>query len=453
MDRGGSAKRLWVVVASLLIVAPDFVASAPRYGDALPDTVLARVGSERVISVADFRRAWNKVDPADRPDSLAGTGARTFLDLLIGKEALALEALRSRWEWTADESARYEGMRDQLVMHVVLDSALESTRRARAAVGQPPMDAQGLGIVARDSTVARLALRIDAGLCDRLARAFAALPRPSPDSSLFAQLWKLSALPHVDEADLNRPIATCSDGPFTVGDLMASWKRISPVARPRIESSAEVADLVRNAVFERLLRSDAERRGVEHWPEVSSALAREREYFAVEHLVEREVYQRISTDSLTLRRFFEGRSHDWDLPLRTRVMRLVVSDRGEAAGLARRLQIPEQAESLLADARRRGVNYEGEYSSDSDSALFVRAMRAGPGAVLGPDSTRGGWAVARVEAVLPRRSRAFKEVQLLVAQRYSLLEAERLMRALLDRLRERVPVEVNERALAALAAL
>ena len=430
--------------------AVAMAAAARGSSAALPDSVLARVGPDRQVTVADFRSAWRKVAPPARPDSLTPEGARKFLDLLIGKEVLALAALKEQWAWTPDESARYVGMRDQMIMRTVLDSALSATRRARETAGEPPLDDAALGTAARDSTVARMGLSLDQPLLGRLAKAFAALPRPSSDSSFFAQMRILNTMPKVDVADTGRVIATCTDGPFKVSDLLASWQRLNPIVRPRVDDAAQVADLVRNGVFERRLRRDAASREVERFPTIAATLAREREFYAVEHFVEREVYGRLSTDSLTLARFFRGRSHEWDLPLRVRVTRLLLRDRADAQALAPRLSDAAEAESLVTRARRRGVDYQGEYSADSDSALFARAMRAGPGRVLGPDSVAGGWAVARVEEVLPGRPRGFHEVRLLVAQRYTMVESERRMRELLDRLRRRVPVVVNRRAFAIL---
>ena len=84
----------------------------------------------------------------------------------------------------------------------------------------------------------------------------------------------------------------------------------------------------------------------------------------------------------------------------------------------------------------------------SDTLLFARMKRGGVGAVLGPDSTAQGWRVLRVMGLEPRRPRSFADAEPLVRQHWSDTEGERLMRALLDSLRQRAVVVVNERALA-----
>ncbi|MGH3056213.1 MAG: hypothetical protein ACRDL7_14660, partial [Gaiellaceae bacterium] len=98
-------------------------ASSASHGGPLPDSLLARVGTRRDVSLAGFRRAWSAVAPPQRPDSLTPDGARKFLDLLIDKEVLGEAALKTSSAWTARESAEVAGLEDRLTLGAVLDSA------------------------------------------------------------------------------------------------------------------------------------------------------------------------------------------------------------------------------------------------------------------------------------------------------------------------------------------
>ncbi|MBI5709683.1 MAG: peptidyl-prolyl cis-trans isomerase [Candidatus Eisenbacteria bacterium] len=415
----------------------------------LPDSVLAVVGSRREITVSRFRKAWDQVAPPARPDSLTPEGARGFLELLVSKEALGEAAGRERWIWTARESAEYQGQRDRLVIQTMLDSALTATRRGLGPRGDS-LDQQALGIVARDSAMTRLHVRYEEALLAKLAQAWGAIPRPSRDSSMFAQLRAMGAMPAVDPADTAKVVARSDEGDYRVAGLLEAWRRLNPLYRPRIESGSQVRDLVKNGLFERMLRRDAERRGLEHRADIAAALANLREYNDVSHLVAREVYARIATDSLTLLKHFRARQDDWTLPLRVKVLGIVLGDRGEASALAVRLRAAGEAESLEAVSRRGGASLAYEVSAASDSALFARAMRAGTGAVLGPDPVEDGWEVWRVVAVMPGRRRSFDEVRDLVHHSWYGEEGERLMRALVDSLRAATPVAINQAALAKL---
>jgi hypothetical protein len=284
----------------------------------------------------------------------------------------------------------------------------------------------------------------------RMLETFRALPRPSRDSGVMANLRLLGSLPRVDAADSARVLARGADGPFRVSDLLVAWSRLNPLERPRVETVEQVRELVENGLFERALRREAAARDLERRPEIAAALAREREFLFVQRVVAREVYRRIALDSLALRRWYEEHAAKWDLPVRVRVLRLVLGARDGATELALRLRDAAEGESLAVRARRRGTEYEQDLVAARDSVLFARALAAGPGTVLGPDSTAAGWQVVRVGAVLPARRRGFEEVRALVQQDRFSREGERLMQDLLARARREVGVRVNERALAGL---
>ena len=210
-------------------------------------------------------------------------------------------------------------------------------------------------------------------------------------------------------------------------------------------------DLVTNALFERKLRRIAAARDLEHRPDIAAELARQREFIAVSHLVEREVYDSLDADSAALRRWYDARPDSFALPLRVRALRLVLPSRADAGRMAARLRDRAQAESLEAIAVRQKLGYIADLTAWSDSALFAQGLRAGAGAVVGPDSVKDGWAVARVIAIQPARRRSFEEARTLVEHdRYS-VEGERRMVELIARLRRTTPVIENQAAIARVA--
>jgi hypothetical protein len=222
---------------------------------------------------------------------------------------------------------------------------------------------------------------------------------------------------------------------------------VNPLSRPRIETTEQVHDLVRNGLFERRLRSDAERKRLDLHPAIASELQQRREFIAVSRYVDHEVYDKLTPDSTELRSFYAQHVEEYRLPDRVQLIRVVVPTRAEAGRMGARLMNAAEAETLAARARRERINYRVEISARSDSALFARAWKAGPGTVLGPDSTRSGWQVARVTELHPTRLRAFEEVSDGVEQHYVNLEGERRMRELVDGLRKESTVVVNRPAL------
>lgn len=427
-------------------------ASASRGVSAsLPDTVLAQVGAHRRISTADFRRAWAQVAPPARPDSLTPQAAREFLELLIGKEALAEAALRETWVWTHAESVQFNALRDRLTLQAALEEPLHEARRNLERAGAGAADEPQAGRVARDSAVARMHPVFDDSLLVRLARAFAALPKPSRDSGLFAQLRVLGHNPVVDPRDPLSVAARTTEGDYRVCDLMDWWKTLNPLARPRVETLEQMRDLIGNGVFERKLRRVAGTLDLEHRPDIAEALARQREYLAVTHLVQRDVYDSLTADSLTLKAFYHRDPDEYTIPVRVRCLRLVLASRADAGRMAVRLRDPAEAESLAAMSERRRLGYTLDLTAAGDSALFAQALQAGPGAVIGPDPVADGWVVARVIAVLPAERRTFEQARTLVEHAWYSAEGERRMVELIERMRRSSRVIVNERPLARLA--
>jgi hypothetical protein len=411
--------------------------------------VLAVVGPGRTITRTGFLRGWQDDHLRQPADSLTLPAARKFLELLVDRELLAEAASREAWAWTPEETARLGMLADRLALSAALDSAMGLARVALEAAnpGAPAPDAERVGMAARDSAMSRFDLRLDDALLERLTAAWRALPRPRSDSSVASQLRTLSAMPEVAADDTGRVVARSSAGDYRVTDLMGAWRRLSPVYRPRIEAGAQLVDLIRNGLFERLLRAEAARRRLAERPDIVATIARERESMAISHYVRREVTDRLTPDPASVQRYFRAHSAEWALPTRVRAIRLSFDTRGEAALTAMMLRGAAAAESIVARAHRAGLEYRVEVSAESDSSLFALAERAGTGAVIGPTQDGKGWSVARIEALLPGRGRELEEVRGEVEAHWLAEESERRLAELCARLARRSRPTINDQAL------
>jgi hypothetical protein len=255
-------------------------------------------------------------------------------------------------------------------------------------------------------------------------------------------------MPEIDQADSARVLAWSDAGTYKVADVLSAWRKLNPLQRPRVETVDQTRDVVKNGLFERVLRRNAELNHLERHPRVAEAVAHQREYLAVKHYVAREVYGNLPTDSATVRRYYDRDPTVWAIPTRIAITKLVLPTREEAMRMAVTLRSAVEAETLVARARRSGVDYNTEVSMLTDSVLFRQAMHSGTDTVLGPDSLSGeGWQVVRVNAVLPVQGRSFDEVRQLVARAWADVESERRMQALLVTLRKHTRVVINEPAM------
>src|SRR5262245_23858630 len=216
--------------------------------------------------------------------------------------------------------------------------------------------------------------------------------------------------------------------------------------RPRVESAEEVRDLVKNSLFERVLRRDAVQGHYDRNPAVVRAVRRQEEYLATQYYVTREVFTTIPTDDAALKRYYDKDPAAWAIPTRLSVVRFMMPEKNAASRMAVRLRDPAEADSLVARGLRQHVTYTAEISALTDSGIFRRGMKSGTGTVLGPDSVSGGWEVTRIQAVLPGQSRSFEEVKDLLLKAWSDEEGERRMTALIAGLRKHANIVVNRAA-------
>ena len=430
-----------VVTAGIAPPSKSIAAATRPANSGLPDSVLATVGA-RSITVSEFWRTWRDTHPGTATDTLTPQSVRGFLEVLIDRELIHAAAARERWTWTALDSAAYRTQVDRITLRAALDGALE---QARVASGDSLASVAAAGVLARERAMSALAPRFEDSVLERVARAFAAIPRPVSDSSLSAQLRMLEVLPAFDPAERTTAIArTATAGNVTVNDIVTPWARLSAAYRPRIETTGQVRDLAENVLFERWLRNQAAARDYERNPEIARVLVRERELIDVQHLMARYVYATAPPPPGTFERYGREHAAEWSVPPRWSVIRLETADRAAATRLALLLRDPVAAESLVSRAARQGARYRTEIGAARDSALFARAVAAGSGTVLGPDASGAGWTVTRIEALLPARTPEWTEILPQVEQRWYADESARHLADLLARERRRQRVRIGD---------
>lgn len=427
-------------------------ASGSRLAAVLPDTVLARVftgtGAKESRDITRGQLVTAAARAGRRVESLTPKDRREFLDVLVDQSVLVARVRREPRKWQHRDSSDWNLLRDRLVLRAALDSAMVEVNFERIARGDSLLPPQQVGVLLRDREIERLAPKWNDEALKKAVSVFDTLPRPDAKMSMLEQMRVAGVNPTVGEADAALKLAESEVGTYTLGELVRDFSRLNPMYRPRVASAEDVKALVANVLFEHSLRQAAVARGLERRPDIARQLAERAEYLDVSSYVAREVYAKIAMDSLTLRRHFESRRADFDFDERAQVVRMVFPDRAEAEAMVRRLTIPNEAESLAAQSSRAGVPYATTVSHDSDTLLFGRIKRGGAGTVLGPDSTRQGWRAMRVMQIEPKRPRTFEQAEGMVKERWYEREGERLMRDLLDGLRKRAVVVVNERALA-----
>jgi hypothetical protein len=324
-----------------------------------------------------------------------------------------------------------------------LDQEREAARRDTTLDGSDQAVFERATLRLRDSTVARAGLRYDEALLERVLQAFRALPVASAESSMAARLRDMSVMPVVSPADTGGVLAATPSDTIRVADLLRQWRNLSPYFRPRIETTDQVKMLVGNALLERQLRREAERRRLAERPDIRARLDERHEYFAVSQFVDREVWNKIPRDSVTLRRYFDRNRSEWIVPAHVSTLRLQSASQAEADSFVSLLRNRVRADSLVAQAKRANLDVFWRLAASEDSVLHARLAAAGRGAVVGPFLHDNLLTVVRVLEVLPPRDRDFDEVRKLVEKAWTDREGERRMRELLAGLRKETRIWIR----------
>lgn len=415
----------------------------------LPDSVLLRINGREDVTRRRYARAVRLL--GGNPDSLTPGDRDRFLELVVEQRLLAERARRDARPWAHADSMQFLAERDNVLLRAALSEEFTRIEERRRAQGLPDLDETAMGIAARESLMVELKPVYDDDLLKVVGSYFAELKEATPDMSPQQQIALTKQVPAIPAADTNKVLARSRLGEFRVRDLLDDWRRLTSIYRPHVKDDEGVRALVQNSLFERLIRESAERPELARRPVVASVIADRDEYHAVSTYLQREVVQKIATDSLTLLGHYQRHKADFDRPAHASIILMNLDNERAADSLARRFTIPGEAESLAFRAQRSGIRYTLEVTAESDSALYQQVLATGVGGVAGPERGDAGWRLFKVIAIEPRSSRPFDEVRPMVERSWYETESERMIRALLNDLKRRARLERNERALRAIA--
>ncbi len=414
----------------------------------LPDSVLLRIDGREDVTLRRFTRAVSLL--GGQPDSLTPADRDRFLDMMVEQRLLAARAVRDPRPWGASDSAQYRGERDNILLRAALSERFSEVERRRRAQGQPDLDENNMGVAARESLMLELKPVWDADLLRLVGSYFAELPQPTADMSPRDQIALAAKVPAVPAAETLKVLVRSTLGEFTVAELLADWRRLSSVYRPRVRDDESVKALVQNSLFERVIRRAAAEPALALRHEVKAVMDDRIEYHSVNSFLQRDVLSSIPTDSVTLLRHYRARKSDFDRPASAALALLTLESERAADSLAQLMTVPGAAESLAFRAQRSGVRYTHLVTMNSDSTLYKLAVHTGAHGVSAPEQVDSGWRVFKVLSLDPRTPQPFSAVRPQVERSWYEEESERRIRGLLDSLKRTARIERNEPALRSL---
>jgi hypothetical protein len=420
---------------------------------ALPETTLARIffakGSAD-ITLRQFYQAAQQLQLS--PGALTPQDRDRVLDLLIQKKVLARRAAAEPRAWAHDDSVNYRGLVDRLTLGAALDSALVEQAYALAARGDSVPGKEQLGIMVRDSAMARLKPTYDEAMLQKLADAFEALPKPAPGMSIQEQMRTRTLVPSVSAADSAKALIHSSKGDYTAGQLLSDFGRLNAKYRPAVRTADNVRDVANSVIYENMLRENVAAQDLVHRPSIAAQLAQRAEFLDVQAFVRHAAYDPVPTDSATVRRHYDAHPRWFDGWGRADIVRGVFPSREEADAFAKRLAVPGAADSLVTQTMPGGTGYATYLTEDADTALFARVRRAKVGGIVGPDETVDGWRVFRIMSLVPRQPRPFEAAYDIVLNDWYQRDGDRRVNELMAKLMGSAIVRLNDASVARLVA-
>jgi hypothetical protein len=456
-------------------------ATPPPRKAALPDTVIARL-PHRDITAHEFVMAWHRVDPRYRPPGTTVADRNQFLDQMLEREMVSRAALAEPFVMTDLESAQYlsakaQAMKRTLYKQMVSDSTVvtqadrdSAQNRIRSSDPGKPPSPQAVDTFARSLAEPRRAAQVDSMLRQqlapvfddsakaRLARGYAALDPTRPDPSRPFNVKLRNRIPALSPADTGLVLAKTTQFNLTVGEFTRRFNLLNPFDSDFPVTPDAVEARGQQFLGQMWFDQEAARRGLDQDPGVIDAARSKRESIAMDHFFATHVAAKVDTSDAILRAWYTKNLKRYAIPGQEVIENIVTPSRSTADSMAAELEAGAPWDSVCARHLAEGTPARANCGSTTavpdaypDSALIATLKRLKKGDVVVQPLTgdaAGNFVIAKFDERVTPRDRTFAEARSYVVREVTADQSERILQAELARLRKKMPVQRNAKALA-----
>ena len=287
-----------------------------------------------------------------------------------------------------------------------------------------------------------------------LALVALACEKKSEEASSDAELPKHG----LSEEQANEVLAKVGDRTITVGEVADRLASQSPYLQARFDSPERRKEFLDNLVRYELLVYEAKRRGYENDPEVVSA----RRNIMIQELIKQEVDQPLEDNEITdaeVQASYDANPTEFDREAQVRASHIFIKDRAKAA---RVLKEAKEADRAGFTKLARAESEDEETRTDGGDLRFFTADAEKPTAAV----RKAAFSIDRVGSVYPELvaadggyhivmltgkraelKRTYEQAKRAIRHKLSRERKEAAMKALTERLRKEVAVEVDYAAL------
>jgi hypothetical protein len=257
-----------------------------------------------------------------------------------------------------------------------------------------------------------------------------------------------TTMPAFSAEDVKRVLARGPAGEYDLAALLRSYSALSPITRPKLDSPEAVRWQVDADVLRPVRAEYARSKGYDHDPDAMEQLDRRREELMVEEMYRDSVESRIKITPEMRRRYYDQNLTQFITFASVRFAMFECPARGEADSIAARLRAGTEAQMIVrADSlagRRRGGIYPmtSEERGTPFYNLLFEELKPGQVSVQGPGD-HGQWTTLQLLSFDGGHQLSFEQSVTMVDQSLQNLEADRLLRELINRHRGRFHIEIH----------
>lgn len=279
------------------------------------------------------------------------------------------------------------------------------------------------------------------------AERFIASSRVNREDNTFT-LEVNAVLPTFEPADTGRVLARWSEGSLSLDQFLQRYTELSPLTRPNINDYALFREHVVGTALSPYMPVLAKRRGLDRDPLALAEVARREEEIRVEHLYEDSVASRVWIRPEDRKAYYEKNRNQYVTYPEVRYAVTVRHTRAGIDSVAETLRAGGFLPDLIRADSLAGVttgSVRHRSAADRGSPYYkvlFEELREGEFTVSGPDRD-GDWIAIQLLQYVPERQLSYREAEHYVDESLTNLEAERLLKGLIQRHRARFRIEMH----------
>lgn len=282
----------------------------------------------------------------------------------------------------------------------------------------------------------------------------------------YAKLNAHRETPTFTADELKLPVVKFADRPpLTVQDFNEALTWMPPGVWPSGQGTDEIEEVLKQITRTKILMEKAKALGLDTSPEYVNLIKKKENEIRVNSLYYNEIQARVNLSEVDLRNYFEANRKLFLVRERASLARMETADAElakRAAAAWRSGKSHSEVEALVKagdpGARTTQETTDPQYmsprGSEPDLDESVYATTTNPGDIVGPlwvaGQGGGRWVVAKVLDRYPERAMTYEEATDYVTTSARNAAADEALRKLLEDLRNRFPVKINEKVVTAL---